>query len=109
MPLLYLADVPGFMIGTKVERQGIIRAGAKMITAVAEATVPKISVIVRKAYGAGPYPMAGPPFDSDCVLPPPSAPIPVMGPGPPRNAVFYNRLAPPPRARRAPPRRALER
>jgi methylmalonyl-CoA decarboxylase subunit alpha len=57
IPLLYLADVPGFMIGTKVERQGIIRAGAKMIAAVSEATVPKISVIVRKAYGAGLYAM----------------------------------------------------
>jgi acetyl-CoA carboxylase carboxyltransferase component len=52
VPLLFLADVPGFMIGTKVERQGMIRAGAKMISAVSEATVPKISVILRKAYGA---------------------------------------------------------
>ncbi len=60
IPLLYLADVPGFMIGTKVERQGIIRAGAKMIAAVSEATVPKICVIVRKAYGAGLYAMGGP-------------------------------------------------
>ena len=60
VPLLFLADVPGFMIGTQVERQGIIRAGAKMISAVSEATVPKISVIVRKAYGAGLYAMAGP-------------------------------------------------
>src|SRR5437660_275531 len=58
--LLFLADVPGFMIGTAVERQGIIRHGAKLIAAVAEATVPKISVIVRKAYGAGLYAMAGP-------------------------------------------------
>ena len=61
VPLLFLADVPGFMIGTQVERQGIIRAGAKMISAVSEATVPKISVILRKAYGAGLYAMAGPP------------------------------------------------
>jgi len=60
LPLLFLADVPGFMIGTKVERQGIIRHGAKMIAAVSEATVPKVSVIVRKAYGAGLYAMAGP-------------------------------------------------
>ena len=60
VPLLFLADVPGFMIGTQVERQGIIRHGAKMISAVSEATVPKISVIVRKAYGAGLYAMAGP-------------------------------------------------
>src|SRR3712207_2572683 len=63
VPLLFLADVPGFMIGTQVERQGIIRAGAKMISAVSEATVPKLSVVVRKAYGAGLYAMAGPAFD----------------------------------------------
>ena len=66
MPLLFLADVPGFMIGTAVERQGIIRHGAKMIAPSAEATVPKISVIVRKAYGAGLYAMAGPAFEPDC-------------------------------------------
>src|SRR5690606_2720683 len=63
IPLLFLADVPGFMIGSRVERQGIIRHGAKMICAVSEATVPKISVIVRKAYGAGLYAMAGPAFE----------------------------------------------
>ncbi len=66
VPLLFLADVPGFMIGTQVERQGIIRHGAKMISAVSEATVPKISVVVRKAYGAGLYAMAGPAFEPDC-------------------------------------------
>ena len=60
IPLLFLADVPGFMIGKKVEREGIIRHGAKMISAVSEATVPKISVVVRKCYGAGLYAMAGP-------------------------------------------------
>ena len=65
VPLLFLADVPGFMIGTDVERQGIIRHGAKMISAVSEATVPKISVVVRKAYGAGLYAMAGPAFEPD--------------------------------------------
>ena len=61
VPLVFLADVPGFMIGSQVERQGIIRHGAKMITAVSEATAPKVSVIVRKAYGAGLYAMRGPP------------------------------------------------
>ena len=65
VPLLFLADVPGFMVGTAVEREGIIRHGAKMISAVAEATVPKISVIVRKAYGAGLYAMCGPGFSPD--------------------------------------------
>ncbi len=65
VPLLFLADVPGFMVGTSVEKQGIIRHGAKMISAVAEATVPKICVVVRKAYGAGLYAMAGPGFEPD--------------------------------------------
>ncbi|HXM57620.1 MAG TPA: acyl-CoA carboxylase subunit beta [Candidatus Dormibacteraeota bacterium] len=108
VPLLFLADVPGFMIGTSVEKRGIIRHGAKMITAVAEATVPKISVIVRKAYGAGLYAMAGPAYDSDCVLALPSAQIAVMGPEPAVNAVFYNRLAELPEAERAERRRELE-
>ena len=92
LPLLYLADVPGFMIGTKVERQGIIRAGAKMIAAVSEATVPKISVIVRKAYGAGLYAMCGPAFSPDACLALPSASIAVMGPQAAVNAVYYNKL-----------------
>ena len=80
VPLVYLADVPGFMIGTKVERQGIIRAGAKMIAAVSEATVPKLSVIIRKAYGAGLYAMCGPAFEPDACLALPTASIAVMGP-----------------------------
>ncbi len=80
VPLLFLADVPGFMIGTQVERQGIIRAGAKMISAVSEATVPKISVIVRKAYGAGLYAMAGPAYEPDACIALPGAKIAVMGP-----------------------------
>ena len=92
VPLLFLADVPGFMIGTQVERDGIIRHGAKMISAVSEANVPKISVIVRKAYGAGLYAMAGPAFDPDCCLALPSASIAVMGPQAAINAVYYNQL-----------------
>ncbi len=93
IPLLFLADVPGFMIGTQVERQGIIRHGAKMISAVCEATVPKISVIVRKAYGAGLYAMAGPAFGADAVLALSSASIAVMGPQAAINAVFANQLS----------------
>ena len=93
IPLLFLADVPGFMIGTAVERQGIIRHGAKMISAVSEATVPKLSVIVRKAYGAGLYAMAGPAFEPDACLALPTAKIAVMGPSAAVNAVFYNQLA----------------
>jgi acetyl-CoA carboxylase carboxyltransferase component len=92
VPLLFLADVPGFMIGTDVERQGIIRHGAKMISAVSEATVPKLSVIVRKAYGAGLYAMAGPAFEPDCCIALPSASIAVMGPEAAINAVFFNQI-----------------
>ena len=92
IPLLFLADVPGFMIGTAVERAGIIRAGAKMIFVVSEATVPKISVVVRKAYGAGLYAMAGPGFKPDVCIALPSAMIAVMGPEAAVNAVFYNKI-----------------
>jgi acetyl-CoA carboxylase carboxyltransferase component len=92
LPLLFLADVPGFMIGTKVERQGIIRAGAKMVAAVSEATVPKLSVIVRKAYGAGLYAMCGPAFEPDACLALPTASIAVMGAQAAVNAVHYNKI-----------------
>ena len=93
IPLLYLADVPGFMIGSAVERQGIIRHGAKMITAVAEATVPTVSLIVRKAYGAGLYAMGGPGFGPDACLALPTAKIAVMGPEAAINAVYANKIA----------------
>ncbi|MFC0524969.1 acyl-CoA carboxylase subunit beta [Pontibacillus salicampi] len=93
IPLLFLADIPGFMIGTRVEKAGIIRHGAKMISAMSEATVPKISVIVRKAYGAGLYAMAGPAFEPDCCLALPSAQIAVMGPEAAVNAVYANKIA----------------
>jgi acetyl-CoA carboxylase carboxyltransferase component len=92
IPLLFLADVPGFMIGGKVERQGIIRHGAKMIYAVSEATVPKISVIVRKVYGAGLYAMCGPAYGADATLALPTAYIAVMGPEAAVNAVYYNKI-----------------
>jgi acetyl-CoA carboxylase carboxyltransferase component len=93
VPLLFLADVPGFMVGTAVEREGIIRHGAKMISAVSEATVPKISVIVRKAYGAGLYAMAGPGFEPDACIALPTAMIAVMGAEAAVNAVYANKLA----------------
>jgi acetyl-CoA carboxylase carboxyltransferase component len=92
VPLLFLSDVPGFMVGTAVERQGIIRHGAKMITAVSEATVPKICVVVRKAYGAGLYAMAGPGFDPDATIALPTAKIAVMGAEAAVNAVYYNKI-----------------
>lgn len=101
IPLLFLVDVPGFMIGTKVERAGIIRHGAKMISAMSEATVPKISVIVRKAYGAGLYAMAGPAFEPDACLALPSASIAVMGPDAAVNAVYANKIAALPEEERA--------
>ena len=108
IPLLFLADVPGFMIGTAVERQGIIRHGAKMIAAISEATVPKVTVILRKAYGAGLYAMCGPAFDADCTLALPSAQIAVMGPEAAVNAVYYNRIQALPEAERAAHVRRLE-
>jgi methylmalonyl-CoA decarboxylase subunit alpha len=93
VPLLFLSDVPGFMVGTAVEREGIIRHGAKMISAVSEATVPKISVVVRKAYGAGLYAMAGPGFEPDATLALPTAKIAVMGAEAAVNAVYANKIA----------------
>jgi acetyl-CoA carboxylase carboxyltransferase component len=93
VPLLFLADVPGFMVGAAVEKQGIIRHGAKMITAIAEATVPKICVVVRKAYGAGLYAMAGPGFEPDATIALPTAKIAVMGAEAAVNAVYANKIA----------------
>jgi methylmalonyl-CoA decarboxylase subunit alpha len=93
VPLLFLSDVPGFMVGTAVEKQGIIRHGAKMISAVSEATVPKICVVVRKAYGAGLYAMAGPGFEPDATIALPTAKIAVMGADAAVNAVYFNKLA----------------
>ncbi|MDQ1659116.1 MAG: hypothetical protein QOD41_4199 [Cryptosporangiaceae bacterium] len=92
VPLLFLADVPGFMVGSVVEKQGIIRHGAKMITAISEATVGKICVVVRKAYGAGLYAMAGPGFDPDATIALPTAKIAVMGAEAAVNAVYANKI-----------------
>jgi acetyl-CoA carboxylase carboxyltransferase component len=101
IPVLFLADVPGFMIGTKVERAGIIRHGAKLISAMSEASVPKISVVVRKAYGAGLYAMAGPAFEPDACIALPTASIAVMGPEAAVNAVYANKIAELPEEERA--------
>jgi acetyl-CoA carboxylase carboxyltransferase component len=92
IPLLFLADVPGFMIGKVVERQGIIRHGAKMISAVSDASVPKVCVVLRKAYGAGLYAMCGPGFEPDVTIALPQASIAVMGPEAAVNAVYYNKI-----------------
>lgn len=80
IPLVFLQDVPGFVVGKAVEAQGIIRHGAKMLHAVSEATVPKITVIVRKAYGAGYFVMNGSGYEPDLIVAYPSAEISVMGP-----------------------------
>ena len=79
IPLVFLQDVPGFMVGTKVEQAGIIRHGAKMLYAVSRATVPKITVVVRKAYGAGYYVMNGKAYEPDLIVAWPTAEISVMG------------------------------
>ncbi len=79
IPLVYLVDVPGFMVGTKVEEAGIIRHGAKMLFATANASVPKLTVVVRKAYGAGYYVMCGRAYEPDLIVAWPTAEISVMG------------------------------
>jgi acetyl-CoA carboxylase carboxyltransferase component len=79
IPLVFLQDVPGFMVGTKVEEAGIIRHGAKMLYAVANATVPKVTVVLRKAYGAGYYVMNGRAYEPDLIVAWPTAEISVMG------------------------------
>src|SRR4029077_8588260 len=101
LQLLFLADVPGFMIGKAVERQGIIRHGAKMISAMSDATVPKICVVLRKAYGAGLYAMGGPGFEPDATIALPRASIAVMGPEAAVNAVYFNKIQEKPEAERA--------
>jgi methylmalonyl-CoA decarboxylase subunit alpha len=101
IPLLYLPDVPGFMIGTKVEREGIIRHGAKMIMAMSEATVPKLCVVVRKAYGAGLYAFGGPAFEPDATIALPQAMIAVMGAAAAVNAVYFNKIQEKPESERA--------
>ena len=101
IPLVYLADVPGFMVGTKVERAGIIRHGAKMVFATSQATVPKICVVVRKCYGAGLYAMCGPAFEPDAALALPQGQVAIMGPEPAVNAVYYNKIMELPEAERA--------
>src|SRR5499425_3177032 len=93
IPLVFLQDVPGFMVGSKVEKQGIIRHGAKMLYAVSEATVPKVTVVVRKAYGAGYFVMCGKAYEPDLIVAWPTAEISVMGPEGGTNIVFRKEIA----------------
>ena len=92
IPLLYLCDTPGFIVGEQAERQGILQKGRKFVYATSCATVPKVSVVVRKAYGAGTYAMSGPAFDTDATLGLPSAQIAVMGPKAAVNAVYRSKI-----------------
>jgi acetyl-CoA carboxylase carboxyltransferase component len=97
IPLLFLMDCPGFLVGSGVEKQGIIRHGAKMLFAVAEATVPKVTVVVRKGYGAGYYVMNGRAYEPDLIVGWPTAEISVMGPEGAVNIIFRKQIeaAPP--------------
>jgi len=92
VPLVYLMDVPGFLVGSQVERQGIIRHGAKMLYATSEATVPKVTVIMRKAYGAGYYVMCGKGYEPDTIVAWPLAEISVMGPEGAVNIIFNKQI-----------------
>ena len=92
VPLVYLMDVPGFMVGSQVEKEGIIRHGAKMLYATAEATVPKVTVIMRKAYGAGYFVMCGKGYAPDTIVAWPFAEISVMGPEGAVNIIFNKQV-----------------
>ena len=92
IPLVYLCDTPGFMVGSAVEKQGVLQKGRKFIYATSNAQVPKLCVITRKAYGAGIYAMAGPSFDPDVTLALPSAEIAVMGPDAAVQALFAEQM-----------------
>jgi acetyl-CoA carboxylase carboxyltransferase component len=92
VPLVYLMDVPGFIVGSEVEREGIIRHGAKMLYATSEATVPKVTVIMRKAYGAGYYVMCGKGYQPDLIVAWPLAEISVMGPEGAVNIIFNKQI-----------------
>jgi acetyl-CoA carboxylase carboxyltransferase component len=92
VPLLYLSDTPGFMVGLDVEKKGILRKGRKFIYATSTATVPKICVVVRKAYGAGIYAMCGPAYEPDATLALPGAEIAIMGAEAAINAVYYRHI-----------------
>jgi acetyl-CoA carboxylase carboxyltransferase component len=93
VPLVFLVDVPGFLVGKKVEHDGIIRHGAKLLYNVSEATVPKVTVVLRKAYGAGYFVMAGRAYESDHLVAWPTAEFSVMGPEGAVNILFRKQLA----------------
>lgn len=92
LPIIFLVDIAGYMIGSAVERQGIIRHGAKMIFAVSECRVPRITVLVRKAYGGGYLAMSGAPMNPDAVIALPTARPALMGPDAAVNGIYYNQI-----------------
>jgi acetyl-CoA carboxylase carboxyltransferase component len=92
VPLVYLVDVPGFLVGSRVEKEGIIRHGAKMLYATSEATVPKVTVVMRKAYGAGYFVMCGKGYHPDLLVAWPFAEISVMGPEGAVNIIFNKQV-----------------
>jgi 3-methylcrotonyl-CoA carboxylase beta subunit len=79
IPLVFLQDVTGFMVGTRSEHAGIIKDGAKMVNAVANSVVPKITIVVGNSYGAGNYAMCGKAYDPRFIYAWPGAKIAVMG------------------------------
>jgi acetyl-CoA carboxylase carboxyltransferase component len=101
IPLLFLQDISGYMIGSSVEKGGIIRHGAKLLSAVCEATVPRIAVMVRKAYGGGYLAMSGAPTKPDAMLALPTAKPALVGPEPAINAMYFNQIADMPASERA--------
>ncbi len=92
VPLLFLQDCPGFMVGSRVEKAGIIRHGAKMLWAVSHATVPKMTIVIRKAYGAGYYVMCGKAYGPDLMVAWPSAEISLMGAEGAVNIIFRKEI-----------------
>jgi acetyl-CoA carboxylase carboxyltransferase component len=101
IPLVFLMDVPGFIVGSAVEKQGIIRHGAKMLFAISEATVPKVSVVMRKAYGAGYFVMNGLAYEADWIVAWPTAEISVMGPDGAVNIIYRKQIEAVPEEERA--------
>jgi acetyl-CoA carboxylase carboxyltransferase component len=93
IPLVFLVDVPGFVVGREVEHRGILRHGAKFLHNISCATVPKVTIILRKAYGAGYYVMGGRQYEADYIVGWPTAEISIMGPGGAVNILFRRQLA----------------
>jgi acetyl-CoA carboxylase carboxyltransferase component len=103
IPVVFLHDCPGFMVGSRMEKLGIIRHGAKMLFALSEMSVPKFSIIVRRSYGAGYYVMCGKGYEPDLIVGWPTAEVSLMSPEGAVNIIFRKEIAadPNPEAARA--------